>query len=440
MKELYKKIDNSFLKNNPFQWIIGWHKFLPLFFILAIIAVCVGFLIPTKIYTYSPPFLEPLSFFIGFLTLLVFVLFVVRQIRFNSYRIHYKIPYKKSITTYFSFILFILLLAIIPFIPMEVYNYRVQNKVDSITTDLKEDIETLNSSTFFFIDNNNKTYRYVKNNKSPAIDKLNIVFTDSSVTINKLNYPFTYYYHNNDLPITITKNEALKKISNFLKVAKKYDIDIAESNPNVIFNKRKAYNRNKEKYSYNLLVLKNKQQVYNIKNAYSNMLRNYQKYEGDYIMHDKYILFGFLFFATILALLLWIFISVPFADFGFAVLAGILIAIFVGILAVIIGSETYIRFLLYLVIIAIFLIAFMSKENSLLTRIMKILSQLLIPVFVALLFWEYFDKYSYKLNYENHDELYYFIRDAFPIVILLTIVSTVFLYKYIYRNSRMLPK
>ncbi len=443
MKELYKKIDNSFLKSNPFQWIIGWHKFLPLIFILVILAVCTGFLIPTRIYTYSPPFLAPLSIFIGFLSLLIFVLFVVRQIRFNSYRIHYKIPYKKSMTTYFSFVLFILLLAVLPFIPTEVYNYRVQNKVDSITDDLKEDIETLNFSALFFTDNNNKTHKYSKGNLSPVISKLNIVFTDSSVTINKLNHPFIYSYINYDLPITITKKEALKKINIFLKIAKKYNINITESDPNIIFNKRKAYNRNKEAFTYNLLVLKNNQQIYKVKNAYSKMLRNYQKYNGDYILHDKDILYGFLFFATILALLLWIFISVPLADFGFTVLTGVLISIFVGILTIIVvssSSEFYVRIVLYLVIISIFLIAFTSKKHTLLSRIMKILSQLLIPVFMALLFWEYFDRYRYGYYYDKRNEFYGFIEDIFPIVILLTIVSTVFLYKYIYRNSRMLPR
>ena len=103
MKKIFNTISDKVLINNPFLWIIGWHRFLPLVLFLVILAVSIGLVTPTEAYDYGIPFLFEFSTFIGFLSFLVFVLFVIRQIKFNSFRVHHKIPYKKSITIYFNF-------------------------------------------------------------------------------------------------------------------------------------------------------------------------------------------------------------------------------------------------------------------------------------------------------------------------------------------------
>lgn len=429
MKKIYNTISDKVLKSNPFLWIIGWHKFLPIIILLMIAAIILGFLIPTKVYTYSPQFLYETSTFLGFLAFVVFVLFVIRQIKFNSFRIHHKIPYKKSITTYFYFVFFILFLVILPFISVETYNYRVLKEVNTFTKNFKEDSKTLNDNLFFFYSEDDSYYLYDDNGNRTS--KQNVEYYDNYLIINSRENTFTYEI-SKEYPLKITKTEALQRIADFLEVANRFNINVSETNPTIIYNKRKHF---KARGFHNLLTLGSYKNPRTIYSKYSSFINHY-RYNSSFDLHDKEVIYAFLFIAMITALFLWIVISIPIADFGYTILAGTLILIFVGVMSALLSiasnTEDLIIWFMYLCILIIFLLAFTSKENTLVSRIMTVLSQLLIPILVLLFYIDYTNDLPYEAK--NH------VRDFIPFIILLTIVSTVFLYKYIYRSSRMLPR
>jgi len=441
MKKMYQNISEKTLKNYPFLWILGWFKFLPIIVVLLSIAVGVGFLIPVRVYEYGIPFLYEISTFIGFLVFIIFVLFVIRQVKFNSFRIHHKIPYQKSISIYFYFVFFILLLAITPFVPKEVYNYRVIKEVNSITTNFDEDLKVLNENTFFFYSNDDRGVVY-KTNQADNLSKNNVLYIlDESMFVKHVD-GFTYNYSSDQYPIKISKSESLYRISKFIDVAKRFGIIVSETDPNEVWNKLKSHKTNYQQ-NYNLLVFESETNPKIIHSNYRNLLYNF-KYNSDYDLHDIEVLYVFLFFSIILALLLWIIISVPITDFGFSVLAGALILVFAGVVSALLASlnaDKLILIFLQIMIVLVFLLAYFGNNNKLLTRITTILSQLLIPVLVGFLFLDYFEFYLMKYNNDYYD--YYRVKNNIenfiPSVLLITIILTVFFYKNIYRNSRILP-
>jgi len=444
MRNLYDNVSDKILKKSPFVWIIGWHKFLPLILFLMLLAVIAGFIIPTEVYDYSIPYLNEISFFLGFLAFIVFVLFLIRQVKFNSFRIHHKIPYSNSISFYFHFVLFVLLLALIPFIPKEVYNFRVIDKVNTITSNFNKDYQYLNDNLFFFYTDTDNYYgidEEIFNDKDSLIVKPNVRYFDNHIIVYDYINTFTYYnYHFNDhknkFPLKISNTEALQRIADFLEIANRYGIKTTENNPKIIFNKRKEFVFNKVDNVFSLLRFKSETSPRIILSDYGNLLSHYKRY-NTYRLHDEEVLYTFLFIAVILALLLWIFISVPKTDFGYAILAGAIILVFVGVMVGLLSiiSNSFMLFLILsqLVLLAIFLVAFLGDNNTLLTRIMTILSQISIPIQVGLVYGFYFD-FSHNFPQER------IVSNTVPIVLLVTLVLTVFLFKNIYRNSRMLPR
>jgi len=364
------KIDTDILKKSPFQWIIGWHIFIPIILGLFVLAFINGYIPPVKVYDYSVPYLESLSLFLGFLSLIVFVLFVIRQIKFNSFRIHHHLPYSRAIITFFSFWLIALLLVIIPTLSYEAYCFKVKNHISSITDDFNNDVETLEIGLPFFY--YESSYRNDK--KRNDIDFID----DENIVVNR-NYQFTYY-NIFEVGAHYTKQEAIIAIENFVQVAKKYEMQLIDYDPYSIFEKRKdAIYQN----GYSLLV----HEKDNAFNAYSMMFSNYEK-NLKYNLEDNELLLFFIIFSSIISFLLWIFISVHKADFGFAVLYGALISLFVGILSAVFGSisdnDFIYRLIPYMSFVIIFILAFTLK-NSTLSRVLKILSQIIIPMMVKLI-------------------------------------------------------
>jgi len=165
------KRETIILKKTPFRWILGWYKFAPILVGLFFFAVLLAFLVPTRIYTYSDDDgLEYAAIFIGFLSFMGFVLYVVRQVKFNSFRIHHHIPFAKSITVFFSFWVLITLFAIPAFIPHQIHSWRVKQQVNSITTDFEKDLEILHKgSPFFVVSSRDEKARVLLNSLSDMI-------------------------------------------------------------------------------------------------------------------------------------------------------------------------------------------------------------------------------------------------------------------------------
>ncbi len=466
--EIFNKIDKSILKKHPFQWIIGWHIFLPIIVGLILLAAALAFLTPTKIFSYSDDdSLKVSSVFVGFISFMAFILYVIRQIKFNSFRIHHHIPYAKSILIFFSFWLIIFLFSVIPFIPDQVYTLRVRSEINSITDNFEKDLETFcNTSPFFFSSRENcnikvllapfKEILHDKNDTltlkdvcKSAVHKplginsnstyyeiysyLDLNFEDDNILINRL--PLNYFDRSvtNPLPIKIRKKKAITHIENFTKVAKKYDIKLVIDNPEEIYKRRKTFNKQTEIKHFSLFSSTNKSEIdYDRDIEYEYMMSSYQEQMNK--QFNFVLLFVLLIFSILLATLLWVYISVPLPDFGFSILAIVLIMIFMGIVVAIlsifnISHQDEIRIVFFIAIFLIYLIAFLGKSKKLIIRILKIICHYLVPVFLFLVILEIDDA-----NYFE-DEIYYFIS-----LFIVGMIISVFIFKEIYKKSKLLPK
>jgi len=447
---IFKKIDSNIIKIHPFHWIIGWHKFIPIILGIALFGIAIGFLFPTIVYNYySDDGVESSAVFIGFISLMAFILFVIRQVKYNSFRIHHHIPYAHSIMLFFAFWLIAFLFSLLPFVPIQVHTWRINQRINSITKNLKTDTKILNEGSAFFaadrINNSSRTYlkELEKNASSAQFNKrdrnynYNMLIDDNGVIIYKFPYNFGYYNYQRKLPIHLSKNEALDLINSFIETAKRYDIKLKETDAELIYSQRKAYNLEKntsDSNNYSLFVLKGDDYP---ADAYNQMMRFYDRYNYD--TDNSYVnefLLITLIFAGFVALLLWIFISVPMADFGFSILAAVILMIFSGIAIAIMAigssaSEESIQFFLWFLILVIFLIAFSGIHKTRFQRIMQIVSHYTLSVIAILVILIVEDS-----NVFSRTEEFY----IFSGILLLSIVLSVVMYKFVYKRYRIMPK
>lgn len=442
MIKLYKKISNSILKKAPFQWIIGWHKFLLIIAVLLLFSIVVSFIIPTTNYGYyTDNKLAIISVFFGFISFMTFVLYVIRQIQFNSFRIHHHIPFKKSILIFFSFWTLIFLLSYISFIPHQIHAWRVKAKINKLTNDFENDIRILNDGSVFF-ESNYYGSSVITHNKTKPLNKIPVDIEFRSTTrivINHtpLNFAHYFYKYNNSndrFPIILNKKQALNRIKEFIKIADKYNIQLIKRNPEEIFNMRKAFiDDAKEDYFTLFTIDDNITFNNNAASSYSQMMSNYSR------NHDKSfdldVFLGILVFSIILAILLWIVISVPIADFGYSVLISVILMIFMGIIVAIINiitsNDFIIRLAFFLLVFIVWFLAFFSKKQTRLYWVLKIVSHYLVALFLFLIFLEIDESSFFK-----HRDAFYIFSGLF----LIGMVISVFVFKHVYKNYRLLPK
>ena len=162
-------------------------------------------------------------------------------------------------------------------------------------------------------------------------------------------------------------------------------------------------------------------------------MSNYQRQFDKSFEIDKVL--GILIFSILFAVLLWIVISVPIADFGYSILVSVILMVFMGIITVmfnlIFSNDFVIRLAFYIMIFIVYSLAFMSKKETRLYRVLKIVSHYLVAVLLFLLFLE-----IDKANVLSHKDEFH----VFSALFLTGMVMSVFLFKQVYKNYRLLPK
>jgi len=442
MIKFYTKTAQTILKKSPFQWIIGWHLFLPIIIILFIFSITVGFMFPTTTHNYyNNGGLKTAAVFLGFLSFMAFILYIVRQIKYNSFRIHHHIPFAKSMMIFFSFWTITSLLSFVPFIPYHIHNWRVTQKINSITNDFENDTKVLYYGSVFFVSDYNSVpdgeiVLHDEDLKRPQRHSDVIFNNNNTVTINNINHTFGYYHYNgNPLPLNITYKEAFNRIKRFVEVAKKYDIQLLDNDEVSIFNKRKTFNKGRSTTNYSIFINTDidENSFYEATNNYDAMMYNYKLHYNKSIELEEVL--GILLLSIIFAVLLWIVISIPIADFGFSILISVVLMVFMGIISAMINliasNDFIIRLAFYILILIIFYLAFIRKKDTRIYRVLKIVSHYSVAVFLFLIFLE-----IDEANLFHHREEFYVFSTLFIIGMLLSIL----IYKQVYKNYRLLPK
>jgi len=439
LKEKYNIFSKFLIKNSPFLWIKGVHKILPWAIILFISSVFIGAILPIKIYNYSSPLLYSSSIFLGFLSLIIFVFFVIRQLKYSSTI--------KDISTYFYFIFFVLLLSITPFIPAKIYNVRLIKKINKVVKDndlgsLYHAIITLNDNLVYFYTNLNTSIFELK-----ETDKRGIEFFDEYIKVyERVGFTSSSRSIDNNTFEKSNKN-ALNEISDFLDIANKIGVKVSENNPVKIFNQRKLYSSSQKEQIYNLLIIDSVSNPKDIFLIYKkriekyNILINHIRRFDELSYKNEILIQKFLLFSIIIALLLWMVVSNSIKDFSSAIFGGAIITTFVYIISLLIYelSNVYyhVAIFTHFSILIVFIFAFGKTKNSLVKRASIIFSQLLIPVLFVLFLYDYIIYIGPSHSNWSQQIL---VERFIGYIISITIVLTVFFYKNIYRNSRILPR
>ena len=211
-----------------------------------------------------------------------------------------------------------------------------------------------------------------------------------------------------------------------------------ETNALKIYNKRKQHYSSTSNRVYSLIGTAYDEHKES-ENRYSTMIQNFKNEMNSGIEID--VIFGILIFSILLALLLWVFVSVPLADFGFSILASVLLMIVMGIATAIVSSLGVggdgVRYLFIVAVIVIFVLAFLGNQNKRLNQILKIVSHYLVPLFLFLIYLQIEDKYlHYDSNISNNTDKFH----VFTAIFITGVLVSIFVYKRIFKNYRLLPK
>lgn len=119
MNILPKNIDDKFLRDYPKLWILGLHTIVPLVIIIALGMFGLGFIIPLDLENLrdSSSVFTTLTLLGNLVAILLLILFAIRQIRFNSNRIHHRLPYDSGFGFFGAYLVVIIGIMSIPYMP-----------------------------------------------------------------------------------------------------------------------------------------------------------------------------------------------------------------------------------------------------------------------------------------------------------------------------------
>ena len=119
MLQRFKNWDVSISKSYPKIWILGVHIYLPILTIMALIFYAFGWAYNI---TNMPPMREVNDYGYGLLQfailpmLLAGIMYFIRQIKFNSLRVHHHLPYKNPYLSFITFVIVFFIITATPFI------------------------------------------------------------------------------------------------------------------------------------------------------------------------------------------------------------------------------------------------------------------------------------------------------------------------------------
>lgn len=113
----FKQLDNKLIKSRPITWILGLHIFLPVLLIEGAVLFAFGYF-----HGFDIEFQRDEKSLYGLITLLTtmlsiafVVIYFIRQVRYNSKRIHHQLPFKRFMSFFMAFYIIMLGLTFMPF-------------------------------------------------------------------------------------------------------------------------------------------------------------------------------------------------------------------------------------------------------------------------------------------------------------------------------------
>jgi len=456
MKAYFKKIDYHLLQKYPNLWVLGVHIYLPIILVLYLVIGLTGLLYPLdplpEFYRYRD-FFQNTSVTMILPTILLVVVFIIRQVKFNSKRVHLSLPYKQQFLVFLYFIFLFLSITTLPLVG----NITAYIKSDIVLDQeqFSEDAKVMRRGfVHFFLEKS-----YVDDPEDCAEAEANGFYIDAygdqrSYKRYELNNTkdslivyrhFVDYSYSNDLD-TISLDQAYREIDSFIALSHKYQGDVTHVDPVQIVNANLKTDRYYTKFEKN------------VRPAFS-YLQDYGAFDNNINFHNKVISKGsfffslewdfwrgYLFITLVLSVLLIILCSVNIAEFGWGMLVVALHPTVFGIVAALVAflfrevdgemAATIGIFLLLLFTANAYFFAFNKRFKPALRRAFAIACHIYTPIVACLLIVMYKEAsdccYLDSTYRENCDCILPFTREQYNLITLNTLIIGSIISTYVF--------
>lgn len=342
-RSLFKQLDHRMLEKYPNLWVLGVHVYVPILVFLHLVIMAIGFIYPLSplpdFYRYED-FFENISVTMILPTVLLVVIFVIRQVKFNSTRVHLTLPFRYQFLVFLYFFGLILSITALPMSGNLAAYIKTDIKLDQEHFEIDQKIMS-KAFTHFFLEKSyiedpedcanaeENGYYYDNYNDRIGYTRYELNQTKDSLIIYR---HFVDYSYSNDLD-TISIEDAYKEIDSFITIAAKYEGGVTKTDPRVIV----QTNLNSDRYY--------SKDERNVRPAFDHLV-SYGRFDNNVNFHNKLshknsFFFaaewefwrGYAFLALALSVLLIILCSVNIAEFGWGMLVVALHPTVFGIVA-----------------------------------------------------------------------------------------------------------
>jgi hypothetical protein len=394
----FRRLDDRLLRKRPVLWVLGVHIYIPLVILIAIILFILGAsysLTPLPRWGDFKDFYTSLNLIMTLPTIMLAILFIIRQVKFNSKRIHTSLPYRHSFTTFIYYFIVMVFITAMPMAGNVGAFMRAELELDIATYEADREVIDHNYAHMYrgkrAIDSGKYRYSddpYYDDSREYTIYQYNatkdsIIFFRNSVA---------RYYGRGYLD-TISLDQARKEIRDFKEVAVRYGASFDQRTPDEMIRASclapKVYlqNSNDTHIAYNHIG--NSEAFH----AALNFNDHYRSHDGPYFVLEFEFWKFYLLLALGLAVLLIILCSVRIADFGWAMLItalqptafGIIFALILFALPNFHNDEEQVAFVLLLLFTAFAVfVAFFSNFKSTFRKAYAICLHIYIPLLITL--------------------------------------------------------
>ena len=369
MRQRFKKWDRSIAKRFPKLWVLGLHIYVPVILAVWLLFYAMGWTMsgePLPTQGAVNDYADKLLLYSILPTIVIGVLYFIRQIKFNALRVHHHLPFKNPFIHYFTFLLVCVLFTAIPMTSHLGLYHNMSSTIHE--REFNDDLSHLNRGiVHFYQDEYARTvfeaYDYPAVANSSAIEgtvEAAAWQTVESIAVsgeNRIRSTYRWnetkdslilyrsylerdddYYYSGERVVngsywdTISVAQAHLEIAEFKNRAAKYNGEIEALEPDELIKNHIAHNEfqmtrigvDQEQFDLLLDVTRFKEVV----GTHARISFRETPFKcSEWSFWNSYLFLG-----LYLSFLLFILSSVKLADFGWALLAGSLTAVSYGII------------------------------------------------------------------------------------------------------------
>jgi hypothetical protein len=485
MKKRFKDWDIKISKKYPKIWILGIHIYLPLLVFSALLFYALGW----AFYTSDVPRMKEVNEY-GFGILqfaiipmvLVAILYAIRQIKYNSLRVHHHMPYKNPYLSFITYFVVFFILTAVPLMAGIGLHHKFSLQIDE--RQYIEDLSILNKGYSHFYQSDFSNTEYLQDDMAEIIEGTDAVDLEYRTVKSILNtyrideksknlilYRHSAYSAVNGSYIgdtslhcfaklgwdTISVEQAYKEMSDFMAIAPKYYAKIKQTNVQQILEQHlthvSLYRDVQDYKSPDFNLIEHRTRFEDVLETYASVVTIDDVFFGAAF----YFWVFYIITPLVLSSLLLIVCSVKIADFGWAMLvialAGMFMMIANGLLDVSNrangDAELQFNLLLITLLIVVFLIMIVSKNlKSQISKAFTVAFQLMIPfaIFAYFAILDQLHECPYRGEYylEQCEDFEFFESQAYYMtaygICVLICLTGIYIFNQVYTKKYVHPR